>query len=92
MWGSLLPIVAGCSLSAMKEVSFSWGGFNNAMISNLGMVLRNIYSKKSLNDYKARYEACGSLVACRAGCSTRRRHRPPLGCRRANPVRRPLSP
>jgi len=52
VWGSLLPIVAGCSLSAMKEVSFSWGGFNNAMISNLGMVLRNIYSKKSLNDYK----------------------------------------
>jgi solute carrier family 35, member E1 len=54
VWGSLLPIVAGCSLSAMKEVSFSWGGFNNAMISNLGMVLRNIYSKKSLNDYKVR--------------------------------------
>lgn len=52
VWGSLLPIVAGCSLSAMKEVSFSWGGFNNAMVSNLGMVLRNIYSKKSLNDYK----------------------------------------
>ncbi|GBF93816.1 hypothetical protein Rsub_06148 [Raphidocelis subcapitata] len=52
VWGSLLPIVAGCSLSALKEVSFSWGGFNNAMISNLGMVLRNIYSKKSLNDYK----------------------------------------
>ncbi|KAI8471703.1 MAG: triose-phosphate transporter family-domain-containing protein [Monoraphidium minutum] len=52
VWGSLLPIVAGCSLSAMKEVSFSWGGFNYAMVSNLGMVLRNIYSKKSLNDYK----------------------------------------
>lgn len=52
VWGSLLPIVAGCSLSAMKEVSFSWAGFNNAMVSNLGMVLRNIYSKKSLNDYK----------------------------------------
>jgi hypothetical protein len=54
VWASLLPIVGGCSLSAMKEVSFSWGGFNNAMISNLGMVLRNIYSKKSLNDYKVR--------------------------------------
>ncbi|GFR45956.1 hypothetical protein Agub_g7423 [Astrephomene gubernaculifera] len=52
VWASLLPIVAGCSLSAMKEVSFAWNGFNNAMISNLGMVLRNIYSKKSLNDYK----------------------------------------
>lgn len=34
------------------QVSFAWSGFNNAMISNLGMVLRNIYSKKSLNDYK----------------------------------------
>jgi hypothetical protein len=54
VWASLLPIVGGCSLSAMKEVSFSWGGFNNAMISNLGMVLRNIYSKKQLNDYKVR--------------------------------------
>ncbi|KAG2451660.1 hypothetical protein HYH02_003440 [Chlamydomonas schloesseri] len=52
VWASLLPIVAGCSLSAMKEVSFAWSGFNNAMISNMGMVLRNIYSKKSLNDYK----------------------------------------
>jgi len=38
----------------MKEISFSWGGFNSAMISNLGMVFRGIYSKKALNDYKAR--------------------------------------
>lgn len=52
VWASLLPIVAGCSLSAMKEVSFAWSGFNNAMISNIGMVLRNIYSKKSLVNYK----------------------------------------
>jgi hypothetical protein len=36
----------------MKEVSFSWAGFNNAMISNIGMVLRNIYSKKFLGDFK----------------------------------------
>lgn len=27
-------------------------GFNNAMISNVGMVLRNIYSKKYLVNYK----------------------------------------
>lgn len=52
VWLSLLPIIAGTSLSAMKEVSFAWGGFNNAMISNVGMVLRNIYSKKSLGDFK----------------------------------------
>jgi len=52
VWASLLPIVAGCALSSMKEVSFVWGGFQNAMISNIGMVLRNIYSKKSLVNYK----------------------------------------
>ncbi len=34
------------------QVSFAWNGFNNAMISNVGMVLRNIYSKKSLGDFK----------------------------------------
>ena len=61
VWVSLLPIVGGCSLSAMKELSFSWGGFNSAMISNLGMVLRNIYSKKSLNDYKVRQKLCTVL-------------------------------
>jgi solute carrier family 35 protein E1 len=48
---SLIPIVAGCSLSAMKEVSFNMAGLNMAMLSNVGMVMRNIYSKKSLNNY-----------------------------------------
>lgn len=52
VWLSLVPIVAGCGLSAMKEVSFAWNGFNNAMLSNIGMVLRNIYSKKALGEYK----------------------------------------
>ncbi|CAG9467038.1 unnamed protein product [Pedinophyceae sp. YPF-701] len=62
VWLSLVPIVAGCSLAAMKEVSFAWGGFSNAMISNVGMVLRNIYSKKSLGGHK---EISGiNLYAC----------------------------
>lgn len=52
VWLSLVPIIAGCSLAAMKEVSFAWNGFNNAMISNVGMVLRNIYSKKYLGEFK----------------------------------------
>ena len=52
VWLSLVPIIAGCSLAAMKEVSFVWGGFNNAMLSNVGMVLRNIYSKKYLGEFK----------------------------------------
>jgi solute carrier family 35 protein E1 len=62
VWLSLLPIVAGCSLSAMKEISFAWSGFNYAMVSNLGMVLRNIYSKKSLTDYKVGGRKLGSGV------------------------------
>jgi solute carrier family 35 protein E1 len=40
-------------MAAMKEVSFSISGFNGAMISNVAMVLRNITSKKQLNDFKA---------------------------------------
>ena len=53
VWASLIPIVLGCSMAAMKEVSFSISGFNGAMISNVAMVLRNITSKKQLNDFKA---------------------------------------
>ena len=40
VWASLIPIVLGCSMAAMKEVSFSISGFNGAMISNVAMVLR----------------------------------------------------
>jgi len=54
VWLSLVPIVAGCSLSAMKELSFGWPGFLFAMGSNLGMVMRNILSKKCLSDFKER--------------------------------------
>ena len=61
VWLSLVPIVAGCGLSAMKEVTFAWNGFNNAMISNVGMVLRNIYSKKALGDYKVRFYTAAIL-------------------------------
>ena len=52
VWLSLLPIVLGCSMAAMKEVSFSMGGFAGAMVSNIAMVMRNITSKKQLNDFK----------------------------------------
>lgn len=52
VWYSLIPIVVGCSMAAMKEVSFNIAGFQGAMVSNVAMVLRNITSKKSLNDFK----------------------------------------
>ncbi|KZV54188.1 xylulose 5-phosphate/phosphate translocator, chloroplastic-like [Dorcoceras hygrometricum] len=52
VWLSILPIVFGCSLAAITEVSFNFGGLWGAMISNVGFVLRNIYSKKSLQSFK----------------------------------------
>lgn len=44
----------GPPLLTHLQVSFAWSGFNNAMISNVGMVLRNIYSKKFLGQLKVR--------------------------------------
>ncbi|KAL6008598.1 hypothetical protein ACLOJK_034112 [Asimina triloba] len=52
VWLSVLPIVFGCSLAAVTEVSFNPQGLWGALISNVGFVLRNIYSKKSLQNFK----------------------------------------
>lgn len=52
VWLSILPIVFGCSLAAVTEVSFNLTGLWGAMISNVGFVLRNIFSKRSLKNYK----------------------------------------
>ncbi|KMS99813.1 hypothetical protein BVRB_1g016650 [Beta vulgaris subsp. vulgaris] len=52
VWLSILPIVFGCSLAAVTEVSFNLQGLWGALISNVGFVLRNIYSKKSLDSFK----------------------------------------
>lgn len=52
LWLSILPIVLGCSLAAVTEVSFNLEGLWGALISNVGFVLRNIYSKKSLQSFK----------------------------------------
>ncbi|KAE8713307.1 Xylulose 5-phosphate/phosphate translocator [Hibiscus syriacus] len=52
VWLSILPIVLGCSLAAVTEVSFNPQGLWGALISNVGFVLRNIYSKKSLQNFK----------------------------------------
>lgn len=52
VWLSILPIVMGCSLAAVTEVSFNLQGLWGALISNVGFVLRNIYSKRSLENFK----------------------------------------
>lgn len=51
VWLSIVPIVGGCSLAAMTEPTFDAAGLSGALISNLGFVLRNIYSKQSLSDF-----------------------------------------
>ncbi|KAJ7969264.1 Glucose-6-phosphate/phosphate translocator 1, chloroplastic [Quillaja saponaria] len=52
VWLSILPIVIGCSLAAVTEVSFNLQGLWGALISNVGFVFRNIYSKRSLQNFK----------------------------------------
>ncbi|KAE8699077.1 Xylulose 5-phosphate/phosphate translocator [Hibiscus syriacus] len=48
----VFPIVPGCSLAAATEVSFNLLGLWGALIINVGFMLRNIYSKKSLQNFK----------------------------------------
>jgi solute carrier family 35 protein E1 len=45
---TLLPIVAGVAMASMKELSFTWVSFLNAMGSNTAFSLRAIFSKKSM--------------------------------------------
>ncbi|GHP03743.1 hypothetical protein PPROV_000249800 [Pycnococcus provasolii] len=52
VWLSLIPIVAGASVSAMKELSFSLAGTNLALLSNVAMAMRSVASKKALEDFQ----------------------------------------
>lgn len=45
---SLLPIIGGVSLASLKELSFSWMAFGNAMGSNTASALRGIMGKKQM--------------------------------------------
>ncbi|KAJ7516434.1 hypothetical protein O6H91_22G058000 [Diphasiastrum complanatum] len=45
---SLVPIVAGCCLSAITELEFDLTGFLGAMISSVAFVFRNLLSKKAM--------------------------------------------
>jgi len=46
---SLLPVVVGVIIASVSEVSFTWGGFISAMVSNFAFTARNIFSKMSMN-------------------------------------------
>jgi len=58
VWASLLPIVGGCALSSMNELTFSWPGFFNASASNVGMVRHSL-----CNGARAHLEGCGGRDA-----------------------------
>lgn len=45
---SLLPIIAGVGIASLKELSFSWVAFGNAMGSNTASALRGILGKKQM--------------------------------------------
>ena len=48
VWLSLVPIVGGVALAAVKEVHFVWGALLGAIASDMAMALRNVLSKRSL--------------------------------------------
>ena len=49
VWLSLVPIIGGVAVASMTEINFNVTGFQGAMISNIGFVFRNIYSKKKMD-------------------------------------------
>ena len=66
VWLSLVPIVLGCSLSAMKEVSFGLGGVTGAMTSNVAFVLRNIFSKREMDKLKRQLQMTAKVSTKKA--------------------------
>lgn len=49
VWLSLLPIVGGVALATLKELSFCWGALIGAVVSDLALALRNVYSKQRMD-------------------------------------------
>lgn len=51
---SLLAIVAGVALASAREVTFCLAGFNAAVASTLGMVMRGFYTKHHMQVWPRR--------------------------------------
>jgi Triose-phosphate Transporter family len=54
---SLLPVIGGVALASLKELSFSWMAFGNAMGSNTFSALRGIMGKKQVSSSDTRATA-----------------------------------
>ncbi|CAM9711765.1 unnamed protein product [Choristocarpus tenellus] len=60
---SLLPIIAGVGLASLKELSFSWVAFGNAMGSNTASSLRGIMGKKQMGQPVGENMSAANLYA-----------------------------
>ena len=45
VWLSLLPILGGVALATTSELTFAWAALIGAVVSDLALALRNVYSK-----------------------------------------------
>jgi len=49
VYATLLPVIFGVGLASLKELSFSWVAFGNAMGSNLASALRGTFAKQAMS-------------------------------------------
>ena len=49
VWLSLLPILGGVALATTNELTFAWAALIGAVVSDLALALRNVYSKISMS-------------------------------------------
>uniref|UniRef100_A0A6U4KWF3 Sugar phosphate transporter domain-containing protein n=1 Tax=Phaeomonas parva TaxID=124430 RepID=A0A6U4KWF3_9STRA len=50
VYAALVPVIGGVAVASMKELSFSWMSFGNAMGSNTFSALRGIFAKKNMGN------------------------------------------
>jgi solute carrier family 35, member E1 len=61
---SLLPVIGGVALASLKELSFSWMAFGNAMGSNTFSALRGIMGKKQVRSSNNNVIAIAIAALC----------------------------
>jgi len=48
VWLSLVPILGGVALATTSEIAFAWAALIGALVSDISLALRNVYSKVSM--------------------------------------------
>ena len=63
VYATLVPVIGGVAVASMKELSFNWVSFGNAMGSNTASALRGIYAKKSMGKPQGENMTSANLYA-----------------------------